>query len=184
MEEDNSNQILRYLFRPRLPMIPLLVGIALTVWQNITMVGLLNFAIYIKLSFVFAAIIVMGGLEKDGKGRFFQSAQVINQSNRIGLEKDGKGRFFQWLVSLAFLLTIFLFPYSESIFFFFASLLFIAFPRGFYRNIKEKNKCMATIVCIILLVTIGAMWSYISIQTLRQAYATHFFSNLTLRTYP
>ena len=39
---------------------------------------------------------------------------------------------------------------------------------------------MATIVCIILLVTIGAMWSYISIQTLRQAYATHFFSNLTL----
>ena len=138
-------------------MIPLLVGIALTVWQNITMVGLLNFAIYIKLSFVFAAIIVMGGLEK-----------------------DGKGRFFQWLVSLAFLLTIFLFPYSESIFFFFASLLFIAFPRGFYRNIKEKNKCMATIVCIILLVTIGAMWSYISIQTLRQAYATHFFSNVTL----
>lgn len=157
MEEDNSNQILRYLFRPRLPMIPLLAGTVLAVWQNITIVGLLNFAIYIKLSFVIAAIIVMGGLEK-----------------------DGKGRFFQWLVSLAFLLTIFLFPYSESIFFFFASLLFIAFPRGFYRNIKEKNKCMATIVCIILLVTIGAMWSYISIQTLRQAYATHFFSNLTL----
>ena len=107
MEEDNSNQILRYLFRPRLPMIPLLAGTVLAVWQNITIVGLLNFAIYIKLSFVIAAIIVMGGLEK-----------------------DGKGRFFQWLVSLAFLLTIFLFPYSESIFFFFASLLFIAFPRS------------------------------------------------------
>ena len=67
MEEDNSNQILRYLFRPRLPMIPLLAGTVLAVWQNITMVGLLNFAIYIKLSFVIAAIIVMGGLEKDGK---------------------------------------------------------------------------------------------------------------------
>ena len=49
-------------------MIPLLAGTVLAVWQNITIVGLLNFAIYIKLSFVIAAIIVMGGLEKDGKG--------------------------------------------------------------------------------------------------------------------
>lgn len=156
MHEDNdSNRILPYLLKLRLPLIPLILGIVLAIWQNFAIPNLLNFSIYIKLSFAIAATIVMGALEK-----------------------DDKGRFFQWLVAFAFLLTIFLFPYSESIFFFFASLLFIAFPRGFYRHIK--NKRMAVIVCIVLLVTIGAMWSYISIQTLRQACATHFFSNLTI----